>query len=70
MIKVLVADDHEVVRTGIVSLFKDTDIKVVAEASCGCDAIKMANKLKPDVVLLGYSHARHGRPGSSGTNTQ
>ncbi len=51
-IKVLVADDHEVVRTGLVSLFNGSDIKIVAEATSGNEAIKMAAKHKPDVVLL------------------
>ena len=51
-IKVLVADDHEVVRTGLVSLFNGSDIKIVAEAATGSDAVKMAVKHKPDVALL------------------
>ena len=51
-IKVLVADDHEMVRTGLVSLFNGTDLKIVAEASSGSEAVKLAAKHKPDVVLL------------------
>jgi DNA-binding NarL/FixJ family response regulator len=47
-----VADDHEVVRSGLVSLFADSDVKVVAEAADGKEAVKMAVKHKPDVVLL------------------
>ncbi len=51
-VKVLVADDHEVVRRGLASLFSGSDIKVVAEAKTGEEAIKLTKKLKPDVVLL------------------
>jgi DNA-binding NarL/FixJ family response regulator len=51
-IKVLVADDHEVVRTGLVSLLAGSDIKIVAEATDGAEALKLAVKHHPDVVLL------------------
>jgi DNA-binding NarL/FixJ family response regulator len=51
-IRVLLADDHEVVRRGLRSLFEDTDIQVVAEASSGQEALKMAKEKKLDVVLL------------------
>ena len=51
-IKLLIADDHEVVRSGLKSLMAGTDIKVVAEAATGGDAIKLVAKHEPDVVLL------------------
>ena len=51
-IRVLVADDHEVVRTGLKSLLTDTDIKIVAEATTGEACLKMVAKNNPDVVLL------------------
>ena len=51
-VKVLVADDHEVVRTGLASLFAGSDMKIVAEATNGEDAVKLAMKHKPDVALL------------------
>jgi DNA-binding NarL/FixJ family response regulator len=51
-IKVLVADDHEVVRAGLKSLFAGTDIKIVAEASTGEAAVRLALKHEPDVVLM------------------
>lgn len=51
-IKVLVVDDHEVVRLGLRSLFADTDIEILAEATSGEEAIRLASKLKPDLVLL------------------
>jgi DNA-binding NarL/FixJ family response regulator len=52
-IRVLVADDEELVRTGL-RLILDTepDIEVVAEASNGRQAVDMAKALRPDVVLL------------------
>ena len=51
-VKVLVVDDHEVVRTGIASLLSGSNIKIVAEASTSAEAVKLASKHKPDVILL------------------
>jgi DNA-binding NarL/FixJ family response regulator len=51
-IQILIADDHEVVRSGLRSLVADTEIQVVAEATTGNDALKLALKHKPDVVIL------------------
>jgi DNA-binding NarL/FixJ family response regulator len=51
-IKVVIADDHEVVRAGLKSLIDGTDIKIVGEASSGTTAHKLALKHKPDLVLL------------------
>jgi DNA-binding NarL/FixJ family response regulator len=51
-VRVVVVDDHEVVRTGIVSLFEGSDVKVVGQASGGLEAIKVVKDKKPDVVLL------------------
>jgi DNA-binding NarL/FixJ family response regulator len=51
-IKVVIADDHEVVRRGLVSLLSGSEVKIVGEASSGDEAIKLTRKLKPDVVLL------------------
>jgi DNA-binding NarL/FixJ family response regulator len=51
-IKLLIADDHEVVRAGLKSLLAGTDIKVMAEAASGEQAVRMALKHEPDVVLM------------------
>ena len=51
-IRVLIADDHEVVRSGLKSLVAGTDIKVVAEASTGEEAIRGVDEHEVDVVLL------------------
>lgn len=51
-IQVLIADDHEVVRTGLRSLLADTDVKIAAEAKSGEEAVQMALKRDPQVVLL------------------
>ena len=50
--KLLVADDHEVVRCGLRSLFRDTEIEVVAEAATGEEAVRKALELDLDVVML------------------
>ena len=51
-INIVVADDHEVVRKGLASLLEGSDIKIVAEAKSGAEAVKLAVKHKPDVVLM------------------
>ena len=52
-IRVLIADDHQVVRQGIrVNLKQAYDMSVVAEASDGVEALALINKHSPDVVLL------------------
>lgn len=51
-VSILVADDHEVVRAGLKSLFEETDIRIVAEADNGDSALKLTLKHKPDLVLL------------------
>ncbi|MFO0869469.1 MAG: response regulator transcription factor [Pirellulales bacterium] len=51
-IKLLVADDHEVVRRGLHTLFKDSDVKIIAEAATGKEAVEQTLKHKPDVVLM------------------
>jgi DNA-binding NarL/FixJ family response regulator len=53
LIRVLVVDDHELVRSGIVRLLADAkNINVIGEACCGEDAIKISRDLDPDVVLM------------------
>lgn len=53
MTKVLLVDDHDLVRTGIKRLLDDVnDIEVVGEATCGEDAIKMVSQHDLDVVLM------------------
>jgi DNA-binding NarL/FixJ family response regulator len=51
-IKVLVADDHEVVRSGLHTLFKGSDIQIVGEASDSDQVVKEALKQKPDVLVM------------------
>jgi DNA-binding NarL/FixJ family response regulator len=52
-ITVVIADDHPVMREGLVSIFKSqSDIKVVAEATNGEDALEMCKQHLPDVLLL------------------
>jgi DNA-binding NarL/FixJ family response regulator len=52
-IRVLVVDDHPIVRDGIKGMLAgDPDFEVVGEAGDGADAVTLAAALKPDVVLL------------------
>jgi DNA-binding NarL/FixJ family response regulator len=61
-IRVLIADDHAITREGLaVMLSKEPDIEVVGEAGDGWQAIEMARRLTPDVVLMDI-----GMPGLNG----
>jgi DNA-binding NarL/FixJ family response regulator len=53
MIRVLVVDDHPIVRQGLVSVLEDEDdLEVVGTAGSGRDAVRVVGRLAPDVVLL------------------
>jgi NarL family two-component system response regulator LiaR len=52
-IRLLICDDHPIVREGLRNLMLTTsDIDVVGEAENGLEAIRLAEKLKPDVILM------------------
>ncbi|MFD2443116.1 response regulator [Bacillus sp. CGMCC 1.16607] len=52
-IKVVVVDDHDMVRKGIISyLLTEPNISVVGEARSGTEGVKLVNKVKPDIVLM------------------
>ena len=49
----LIADDHMLMRMGIAALFADTtDMEIVGEAKNGRVAVELAEKLKPDVIIM------------------
>ena len=53
MIRILVVDDHNVVREGLVLLLRrESDFVVVAEAATAADAVELASRVQPDVVLM------------------
>src|SRR5919205_2181512 len=52
-IRILIADDHQVVRQGLrMFLALDPELEVVGEATNGQEALHMAQELQPDVVLM------------------
>ena len=51
--KILFADDHQIVREGLARLIdREDDLKIVAEADNGADAVRRARELKPDLIIL------------------
>jgi NarL family two-component system response regulator LiaR len=64
-IRILVADDHPIVRDGLVAVLStQPDFEVVGEASTGPETVEHAARLKPDVVLLDLE-----MPGMDGVET-
>ena len=55
-IKVLIADDHQVVREGLSAILRTKEeIEVVGEVKDGAEAVEQARRLKPDVILMDIS---------------
>jgi two-component system response regulator NreC len=64
-IRILIADDHGVLRAGLRSLLNaEPDLEVVAEAADGDDALRLTTELQPDIVLMDIS-----MPGCGGIET-
>lgn len=60
-IKIAIIDDHDIIRAGIKSVLeKHTQYEVCAEAANGEDALKIAQDLKPDIMLLDISMPKIG----------
>ena len=52
-IKILLADDHKIVRDGLRALLeREQDLDVLAEAADGQEAVEMARELQPDIVIM------------------
>ena len=51
--RILFADDHQIVREGLARLIdREDDMRIVAEAENGADAVRRARELKPDLIIL------------------
>ena len=51
-IRLLICDDHELIRRGLSDILAGTDIEIVGEAATGKEVLRKAKRLKPDVILL------------------
>lgn len=59
MIRIIIAEDHNLVRQGLRALLERSgDIEVVAEATTGQEAVELTEQLKPDVVVMDLSMPR------------
>src|SRR5689334_24410447 len=54
-VRLLLADDHVIVRQGLRSLLEHEGIEVVAEAANGLDAVKLCETCSPDIAVLDIS---------------
>jgi DNA-binding NarL/FixJ family response regulator len=54
-IRLLIAEDHEITRVGLGVFFENArDIAIIGEAGNGLEAVEMAGRLSPDIILLNY----------------
>ncbi len=61
IIRILIADDHPVVREGMAAMFSNiADLELVGAAKDGVEAVEMARALRPDVILLDLVMPRKG----------
>lgn len=51
-VRLLIADDHEMIRVGLVNLLAGSDVEVIAQAATGSECLERAEQHAPDVVLL------------------
>ncbi len=59
MIRVVVADDHHLVRQGLRALLENSqEVEVVGEAATGYEAVELVDKLQPDVIVMDLSMPR------------
>ncbi len=59
MIRVIIADDHHLVRQGLRALLENShEVEVIGEASTGFEAVEQVEKLQPDVVVMDLSMPR------------
>jgi DNA-binding NarL/FixJ family response regulator len=59
MIRILIADDHHLVRQGIRALLQQSDgVEIVAEAATGQEALELAQRFEPDVLLMDINMPR------------
>lgn len=76
-LKILLADDHQIIRQSLKALLEQKGFAVVGEASDGHEAVRLANEKHPDVAVLDLSmpllngidaarQIRHDLPGTNG----
>ena len=51
-LRILLADDHQIVRQGLRALLERANFEIIAEASDGQEAVRLAETLKPDIAVL------------------
>ena len=61
-IRVMLVDDHSVVRSGLNAMLAAEDgLELAGEAADGSEAVRLVERVKPDVILMDLPHAGHGR---------
>ncbi len=58
MTRILLVEDHAIVRSGIRALLESSGMEVVGEAADGLEAVRLANEMSPDLILMDVAMPR------------
>ena len=69
-LRVLIADDHDLFRTGLRSLLEEQGVTIVGEAASGAEAVRLVRELTPEVVVMDIAFSSSRSPTRTATSSK